>query len=925
MNALKALNKEQWAAVAAALFGGLTLLAGLSGGLSASVEPPPPAMEIRYEKLPPRYVELPDEKFERYWRKSWHQGAPASRLPAPYLRAPEPREEDLSAPPFRPGPSSEAYGKAAVKVKYPALTPGAPIVPDGQLPSSAELQALIKLPEPEAASRPDRRHERERPLSIVKLHNGQTVEGEVSVNSASLVRIKDAKGNVRTIPRAEIREFLSNETFEEIHRRESASTPSGPKGAEARVKLARKLMDWGMLKEAREELALAIEAKPDLLEAALLVAQLRAEISDFEGALAALDAAEDTGSAEVAYERGRVLRLLGVLEGAVAAFERAVESSPRHAAARVALARAHFEAGRPALAESVAHDFLLKMSGAPDVPAKLKAEAHALRGSAALRAGAVEKARGDAAEALRLDAQSAEAANLLGATLALDGQWAAAAAEFAKAIRADAYFTDAWTNLAALSLLAGKWADAEAIYAAAAQRDPASAEAAAGLGAAQLMAGKKDALASLERALAIDGRHVPALLALGQLHLSQGADDAALGRFREALAADPFNLPAYAGAAAAYLRTARVLAAQADAIKNDEARSAPLFKRAADRRVSAETLLRSLKDFDPNRPGAWTALGCAYAGMGRPDDARQSLRMAASLLQQGGRPVDPLIYYGLGYLEYYFGQGENEEARMDAALHEFQQGAKAREALKDAFSQRVGVECESIVAAIEEWKVTSLRFEEHFEREPGKSLGSHWIEVDEKYGVEATLDRPAPGAGRVKFAGRQSIADYGVTTIAREIPGAQFLSFEATLYPKKTEKAEYGMSLYYNEQGGSRIGFHVGVDHQGKPRFHPAASDPRDMDRKDMALGWTEIKTALPNPAELRVRITKTEKNRQSFLTISFWDAGKGQWVAAHRDVPFNAAAAKDGWRAGLFVRAPRDQDVELYADNLRVYERAGR
>lgn len=917
MNALKTLNKEQWAAAVAIAIGALLVLTGVAGGFTVGNEAPPTAAEIRYEKLPTRFVELPDEKFERYWRGNLRPATPASRLPAPYLRAPEPREEDLAAPLFRPAPVTEAYNKAGAKIKYPTLTPGAPLIPDAQLIPPADVQALAKLPEPEVQAKPDRRGERERPLAVVKLNTGRVVEGDISVNNATLVRIKDVKGSVQTFQKTEIRELLTNETFEEIYKKESAAVPPGPKGAEARVKLARKVLDWGMPREAGQELALALEARPDLLDAVLLSVQLMGEASDFEGALAALDAAAEAGSADVLFERGRILRLLGVHEGAVLAFERAVETSPRHAAARVGLARAHLDSGRHAAAESVANDFLVKMGGAPDIPARLKAEAHVVRGIAALRGGQVEKARGDAAEALKLDAQSAEASNLLGASLALDGQWQAAAAEFVKAIRADMYLTDAWTNLATLSLLGGKWADAEALYAAAAQRDPASAEAAGGVGVAQLLAGKKEAAASLDKALAIDPRHLPTLLALGQMHLGLNANDAALGRFREALAADPYNLPAYAGAAAAYLRTARVIAAQADATKNEDQ-----FRQAGERRVSAETLLRTLKDFDPNRPGAWTALGCAYAGMGRADDARQALRMAASLLQQAGRPVDPLIYYGLGYVEYYFGEGESEEARMDAGLHEFQQGAKARESLKDPFSVRVAAECEGVVAAIEEWKVTSIRFEEMFEREAAKVLGPQWIESDEKYGVEVSLERPAPGAGRARIAGRQSIADFGVTSIAREIPAANFLSYEATLYPKKTDKAEYGMSLYYNEQGGSRIGFHVGVDGQGRLRFNPTASDPRDMDRKDMALGWTEIKTPIPNPAEIRIRITKLEKNRQAFLTISIWDAAKGQWLPAHRDVPFNAAQAKDAWRAGLFVRAPKDQDVELYVDSLRVYER---
>ncbi|HEX7900638.1 MAG TPA: tetratricopeptide repeat protein [Planctomycetota bacterium] len=920
MNALKTLNKEQWAAAVGIVVGALMLLTGVAGGLSVQSEVPQAGAEIRYEKLPSRYVELPDEKFERYWKKNLGTTSVASRLPIPYLRAPEPREEDLAAPLFRPSPATEAYNKAPAKVKYPVLTPGAPVIPDAQLPPPADVQALVKLAEPEIQSKPDRRGEQERPFAILTHVSGKKYEGKVIADAQGIVRFKDKTGASFNFPKAEVKELLGDDTFEQLYRKESKAIPAGPKGAEARIKLARKLLDWGMTREAREELALAMEAKPDFLDGTLFSVQLMIEASDFEGALAALDAAEESGSADVYYEKGRILRLLGLHEGAVNAFDRAVEISPRHAAARVALARAQLDAGRPGEAEAAANNFIVKMGALQDVAARLKAEAHALRGTAALRAGQIEKAKADAAESLKIDAQGAEAANLLGAALAFDGQWQAAGAEFVKAIRADQYLTDAWTNLATLYLLAGKWADAEALCAAAAQRDPASAQAAGGVGAAQLMAGKKDAAASLDKALSIDPRHLPTLLAQGQMHLALGADDAALGRFREALVADPHSLPAYAGAAAAYLRTARVIAARADAVKMDETRAAPLFKQAGERRVNAETLLRTLKDFDPNRPGAWTALGCAYAGMSRPDDARQALRMAASLLQQGSRPVDPLIYYALGYVEYYFGEGENEEARMDAGLHEFKRGAEAT--LKDPFSVRVTSECDGVVAAIEEWKVTSVRFEDRFEGEPGKTLGPQWIEVDDKYGVAVTLEKPAAGAGRAKLAGRQSIADFGVTTMSREIPAANFLSFEATLFPEKVEKAEFGMSLYYNETGGSRTGFHVGVDGQGRLRYNAAAQEPRDMDRKDMALGWTEIKTPIPNPAEIRIRITKTEKNRTSFLTISLWDGAKGQWIPAHREIPFNMTQAKNEWRAGLFIRAPKEQDVTLWADNLRVYER---
>lgn len=923
MNALKTLNKEQWAAAGAGGVGLLLLLGGLGGGLSVQVEAPPAAVEVPYEKLPARHAELPDDKFERYWSRGFVSTQVASRLPAPYLSAPQPREADLAAPLFRPSPSTEAYNKGPVKLKYPFLIPGSPLIPEAQLPP--DLAGLAKMPEPDVAGRPDRRNERERPLAVLVHVNGRKYEGESYIEAQGVVRFKEKSGAVLTFPRGEVKELLSNDTLEDLYKKESKAIPAGPRSAEARVKLARKLLDQGMMPEAREELNKALEAKADLADALLLSVQLKVEAADLEGALAALAAAEESGeSSDVHYERGRILRLMGVHEGAALSFEKAAGLSPRHAAARVGWARALLDSGRPDQAEAVAADFLAKMGGAPDIAAKVKAEAYTMRGLAALRQGEIEKARGDAGEALKLDPAGAEATNLLGAVLCLDGAWQAAGAEFVKAVKADPYLSDAWTNLGTLCLLAGKWADAEALYGAAAQRDPASAEAVAGLGMVQLMTEKKEAIATFEKALSIDPRHLQALLGLGHVHLQAGADDAALERYREALASDPTALPAYAGAAAAYLRTARVIAGRADAVKLDPARAEPLFKQAAERRVSAETLIKTLKDSDPSRPGAWTALGCAYAGMGRAEEARQALRTAANLLQQAGKPVDPLIYYGLGYLEYYHGAGATEEARMEAALPEFENGAKLRDTLKDPFSVRVAAECAGVAEAIEEWKVTSLRFEDAFEREPGKSLGPHWIESDGTYGIAASLEK-SPVGGRIKFAGRQAIHSYGLTQIAREIPGANFLSFEATLFPEKADRAEFGMSLYYHEQGGARNGFHVGIDGQGRLRYNATAADPRDMDKKDMALGWTEIKTPLPAGPELRIRLNRTDKNRQSFLTINAWDAARGQWTPLHKEISVNLSNVKDPWRAGLFVRAPVDTDVVIWADNLRVYERQGK
>ncbi|HYF01399.1 MAG TPA: tetratricopeptide repeat protein, partial [Planctomycetota bacterium] len=904
MNFLRALNKEQWTALGAAILGAFLLAGGLAGGVAPTGEIPTSGAPYDYERPGLTGLELPDEAFERYWqgRNPMPEQA-VSRLALPYLKAPEPREADLAAPLFRPGPTTDAYNRLSTKAKYPVLEPGAPAAPE-PLPA-ADLQALLKLEEPEVKSRADRRHERERALSVVTLKTGIRYEGEMTVIGDTVrMKVKDG-GAVLTLKRSDIAELKQSLTFEQEYQERSRKAGAAAKPAEERHKLAVDLLQWGMVPEAREELRRAIELRKDYADAILLRVQLDAEAGDYDAAMALLEEGLAAGAspADLQCEAGRLLRLLGLPGAAALAYEKAVEASPRHAKAKAGLARSLLEDGQTAAAEAVASDFATKLLSSADIPAASKAEALVVRATALLRKGAPDKAQADFAEALKLDPQNAEAMNGQGVLQALEGNWAAAGGSFAQAIRANQYRTEAWTNLATLFLLAGRWADAEGVYLAAQQRDPVSAEAIAGQGVAQLLAGRgKDAAATLERALQLDPRHRTALTALGHHHLVQGADDAALKSFVEALRADPWHLPSYAGAAAAYLRSARGLAAQADAVK-DETRAAALSRQAAERRLTAEALLRTVKDHDPNRPDAWIALGCAYAGMGRADEARQALRMAASLRQDQNLPASPLIHFALGYVEYYHGAGD-EPARVEAALAEFATGAKLREAAKDPFSQRLAVECEAAREAVEEWKVSAVRFDDRFERDTSKTVGPAWLENDGRYGIEVGIENVPGKGGRVKFAGRQAIADWGVTTLSREIPPEGFHLLEATLMPEKVEKAEYGLALYYSETGTSRVGFHVGFDVQGRLRFHASAADPRDLDRKDMLLGggWTEIKAAVPAKDQVHLRVVKSERGRQVLLTVYVQDVEKGEWIPVRKDIPISQAAAKSGWRVAVFV-----------------------
>src|SRR5436190_13597240 len=129
MNFFRGLNKEQWTSLVAIVLSCVFLLFGFGGGVSSAIGVPKGAAEEPYVALKPRYVELPDEKFEVYWKgRPIFNSESGQKLPTPLLKAPEPREEEMPVPPFRPGPAWELYNRLSSPLKYPMLTPGAPVV-----------------------------------------------------------------------------------------------------------------------------------------------------------------------------------------------------------------------------------------------------------------------------------------------------------------------------------------------------------------------------------------------------------------------------------------------------------------------------------------------------------------------------------------------------------------------------------------------------------------------------------------------------------------------------------------------------------------------------------------------------------------------------------------------------------------------------
>ncbi|HVR86527.1 MAG TPA: tetratricopeptide repeat protein [Planctomycetota bacterium] len=904
MNFFKGLNKEQWTALGVSALSALMLLFGFSGGGTAGAGTLKGGAEEPYNAQRPRYVELPGEKFEGiYWGKSPFRIESAVKLPIPLLKVPEPREEEMLVPAFRPGPAWESYNALGTAAKYPTLSPGAPLIAEANLPAAAEVADLVKLQEPEASVKPDRRAEREREFAVVKVKNGGPIEA-TKVETAGIYWIGKRKGGgtLRVLV-ADVAEVLQNRTNEEQARFDSENIRPGGREAEERMKLAQRCLDLGMIPEAREELKKAVEARRDYLEAILALGQIAVDSTDFETAIATYRAGIEAGApaGELWYEIGRCLRTLSFTEGALVAFEKSVEAQPRLHRSRIALARTLIDAGQGPAAVEAATDFFTKLGNSPDTTATQKAEASLARGLAYLRVGQLEKARADVADCLKVLPDNAEALNANGVALALLGQLPQAAPEFVKAIRANQYLTEGWTNLAALFLLGGKWAEAEKLSAAAAQRDPSSAEAILSIGLAQLAAGNKDAPKQFDLAGKIEPTNLQVLMVTGLLHLREGQNEAALEKFVAALRSEFYFLPAYSAAAAAYLRTGRKLA---------ESRDDASSRKADEMRVNAETLLRRIREFDPSRPGAHAALGCAYAAMQRPDEARESLRKASSLSQKG---ADPLVYYALGYLDYYYGQTGSAAGNLGIARSQFEQAVKLETTATDPFSQRVIEDCKKAIDAIDLWDRTSLRLIEEFNGPDSKSIGSNWLEK-EGQGIQITR-----AGGRGKFAGKQAVREFALTSLMHEVPGADFYSFELTFFPEKVDRAEYGMSIFHTQQGSLRSGFSVGIDASGKPRFQANSSD-NDLDIHDMAVGWQEIKTPLPNPKEITIRVTMTEgKNRARLFTIYFWDPAKADWIAAAAPVTVNPPRA--AWQVGAWVHTLKDHEVLLFVDNIKVLD----
>lgn len=637
-----------------------------------------------------------------------------------------------------------------------------------------------------------------------------------------------------------------------------------------------------MMAEARLEFTAAIDALrnrkdlgPRMREAHFLLVDALRDQGKYGEAIQALQEHIDdvkgtvNDTFDLHLRLGELYAALSYHERALISYAAAFQLEPAKPVPRVAVARARLdlrETGN-ALAEIQA----LLLGGGPQDPDALVVLALAL-----LRRGQALEAEEALTKALAIRPVDAEALNALGVALELQGK-PEAPAKFLAAIKANQYLIDAWLNLATLYLAAGRPVEADILLSGAAQRDPDSSAAMAGPGLVGILKGNyAEASGPFERALKVQPDDYYASYAMGRLKLREGKAEEALNLFRAALKSEPDYLPATTDAGLAYLMLAREERRLAATGPPDQAASHRA--RADTCHVNADMLLTTVRDFDPQRTNSYVALGCVYAVMGNRSAE------AAAMFNQGresGRS-DPLIEYGLGYVDYWYG-ADSPKTRLELAEVKFRYGATLQ--ATDPSDQEWIKECVEALKRIDEWKIQRIFLEDHFDgNQPSPSVA--WIPVQMTVGPQIRYDKDRVEIGQ---AGGPGPAGSLAGLENRDVPRDGFLSAELTLIFENTQFYEAGISLYTSKTtGGGQVesasGLHfVFIE-------DPASTPPRTIrlycgqapavrskgpSRPNRLLG--QFKGA---PNRIRVKLDRRDDpNSKGYLyDFSVWDEKTGGW-----------------------------------------------
>ncbi len=890
MGILKRFNREQLTLGAAGLLGVLLFGWQLARGGVEGAGGELPKIDRLYSIARQSPIEFLDANFRKYVvGREFFEPPATGRLPIPEIRPPEPKLGQMMLPWLGPRPDDRFFNKELLSGKFRTVGASVQTKSLEGFPAEAEIVALKEIVEPDRGGVVDKRRQLMRPPGgLAKIHRFKPnlpVEGRIVLDShetgdqSIVLEKKDpvGEGSVKITVQADEIDRAAPGTDEGVERGGEFEKDYKRRASKLKADDAdghEKLGKWcrekaGMLPEARTEYVAVVatlrkrgETGLRMRESVLYFVEILRGLGNYDEAIDAMqdyiESVKGNTSLETAdlhLQLGQLYAALGYHERSMISYEAAFALEPGRAPPRIALARAWLNLGQADLAlEQIG---ALLVGGGPPEP-----EALAVQGLARLHRGQAAAAEDSFNESLKVRPNNAEALNGLGVALALQKK-PDAPARFLAAIKADQYQIDAWLNLAILYVAEGRVAEADILFSGAAQRDPDSSTAAAGPGFIALLKGAyAEAAPAFERARKIQPDDYFMAYALGRLKLREGRGKDALELFRAALKSNPEYLPATTDAALAYLVLARQEPRQAEAY-----------------RVDAETLLETAYRADPTSHSANAALGCVYASRGKVREAYAAFDRAMRI-----GVADPLIDYGRGYVDYWYG-AESAKARLDLAEQRFKYGYSHPD-LKDPSDLEWKNACGTALQRIEDWRTQRVQIEEHFDGgQP--SLTNQWIPVNLNNNPNEPQARYGSDRATIGDATGTSLSGSFAALEHRDLPRDFFLSIEGTLIFDSSQGFEAGFSLYTTAigPGGAGSGLHFvfledATASSPKPirLYYGMISAIREKgpNRPNMPLG-----TLPAAPSRVRFKLERRDdpaEQKTWLFDFSVWDDAKGAW-----------------------------------------------
>ena len=363
---------------------------------------------------------------------------------------------------------------------------------------------------------------------------------------------------------------------------------------------------------------------------------------------------------------GDSLLARGDVDAAIREFEKAVQSAPNLAVARINLGRAYivrkdFVSARRVLdeAERLAPDLpdaeLLLASLDREEGRAEKAEARFRRvlarnpssGEAHKGLGLLYRQRGDVPravneyeKAVEIDPEDAEAYNNIGVIRKEQGRPEEAESEFRKAAEADPDFAGSYNNLALIAMDRGDWEQAEAFLTQALERTPGDPTVHNNMGNLLFRQGKMmEAEREYRKSLEIRKDYPEGHNGLGAVLGRRGESESELAEYRTALLLNPRYLEARLNLAEALRRRGSLQEAESELRKTLELSPGHLQAStvlaevliAQSRAADAVRVAREAMRANPKSASAWNLLGDTSLGVGDRAGARVAFRNSLSL------------------------------------------------------------------------------------------------------------------------------------------------------------------------------------------------------------------------------------------------------------------------------------------------------